>query len=106
MGGLEVIESSIVTVYEDKGAKILINAREMRESSEVNWKFADWVHERIGKYASTAGEGFFRFSGKSTKGRPMTEYLLTIEVRKELAMIENNPKGRRFGSISSRARND
>jgi phage anti-repressor protein len=94
MEGLKVIESGIVPVYEDMEARTVINAREMHEFLEVNWKFADWIQERIEKYNFLEGEDFFRFSGKSTGGRPTTEYLLTINVAKELAMVENNARGR------------
>jgi phage anti-repressor protein len=70
------------------------HAREMHEFLEVNWKFADWVQERIRKYGFVDGEDFFRENGKSTGGRPTTEYFFTIDVAKELAMVENNARGR------------
>jgi phage anti-repressor protein len=94
MEGLKVIESGIVPVYEDKEARTVINAREMHEFLEVNWKFADWIQRRLEKYRFVESEDFFRFPGKSTGGRPTTEYLLTIDVAKELAMVENNVQGR------------
>jgi phage anti-repressor protein len=93
MEGLKIVESGIVPVYEDREARVLVNARELHEFLGVSWKFTDWIQDRIEKYKFSE-EDFFRFSGKSTGGRPMTDYLLTIDMAKELAMVENNDKGR------------
>jgi phage anti-repressor protein len=87
MEGLKVVESGIVPVYEDREARMLVNARDLHEFLGVSWKFADWIQDRIEKYKFSE-EDFFRFSGKSTGGRPTTDYLLTIDMAKELAMVE------------------
>ena len=43
-----------------------------------------------------AGEDFSPVSGKTSGkgGRPSKEYLLTLDVAKEIAMIGNTPKGK------------
>jgi phage anti-repressor protein len=92
--GLKVMENGLVPIYENKDGDRLINAREMHTYLESGWKFTDWIQERIEKYGFLEGEDFFRISGKSTGGRPAIEYFINIDMAKELAMVENNEKGR------------
>ncbi len=60
-------------------------------------KFADWIKERIGKYEFIEGEDFkfFPKKGKTSKqgGRPTDDYSLTLDMAKELSMVENNKIG-------------
>lgn len=76
----------------------LCNARDLHVVLESSQQFSDWIKDRIEKYGFTDGEDFFvnlRKTSKGTKGgRPATEYHLTLDMAKELAMVENNDKGR------------
>lgn len=87
--------NEIMKVTESNG-KQLIDARELHQFLEVNSKFADWIKNRIVKYEFIEGEDFVCISKSLEKpqgGRPSDEYALTIEMAKELAMVENNAKG-------------
>jgi phage anti-repressor protein len=94
MDGLKVVESGIVPVYADEEARTVINAREMYEFLESGQDFSDWIKSRIEKYKFLEGEDFSIILWKSTGGRPAKEYLLSIDMAKEIAMVENNDKGR------------
>jgi anti-repressor protein len=99
MEGLKVIESGIVPVYEDKEARILINARELHGFLESGRQFANWIQDRVERYNFVEGEDFFTFNEivkrKDARGATVyAEYLLTIDTAKEIAMVENNQKGR------------
>lgn len=89
----------------------LSNARDLHASLEVGKDFSTWIKDRIEKYGFTEGEDFIVFTrspdlasgedefspdlgNKSLVGRPAIDYHLTLDMAKELAMIENNPKGR------------
>lgn len=65
----------------------------------VKKKFADWIKERINKYEFTENEDFkfFPKKGKTSKqgGRPTDDYSLTLDMAKELSMVENNKIGHR-----------
>lgn len=72
-----------------------VNARELHEFLEVGRVFAAWIHERVEKYGFIEGMDFFPKAEKTSDGgRPRIEYELTIDMAKELCMVENNEKGR------------
>ncbi len=74
-----------------------VNARELHEFLENGDHFAGWIRDRIAKYGFIENQDFESFSAISEKpngGRPRTEYYLTLNMAKELAMVENNERGR------------
>ena len=69
------------------------NARDLWEFVESKQQFSDWIKSRIEKYGFIEGEDFT--VDKFINGRAtIIDYHLTIEAAKELAMVENNEKGR------------
>ncbi len=71
----------------------LCNARDLYAVLEIVTKFEDWIARRIEQYGFIDGEDFFAKLRK-TRGRPATDYHLTLDMAKELAMVENNDRGR------------
>lgn len=94
MNQLQVIANDILPVYENQSGERLVNARELHEQLMSKQKFADWIQRKISNYGFVEGEDFFINLGKSTGGRPSTEYLLMLDTGKEIAMVENNEQGR------------
>lgn len=98
---MKVIENGLVPVYSNRNRQV-VNARELHEFLGVGKDFSTWLKDRIEKYAFLVGEDyevFFPNSGEnleltSGRGRPAKNYLLTLDMAKELAMVENNEKGR------------
>ncbi|OLL54168.1 antA/AntB antirepressor family protein [Bartonella henselae] len=81
----------------DQEAVQTVNARDLHTFLEVGKKFADWITERINKYDFVENRDYIVFPnfGKNLQGgRPSKEYHLTLNVAKELSMVENNKKGR------------
>lgn len=71
------------------------NARDLWQFVESKQDFSDWITNRIAKYSFVDGEDFSINLWKTPDGgRPRKDYHLTIETAKELAMVENNEKGR------------
>lgn len=62
-------------------------------SKSQSTRFNDWITRRISEYGFVEGDDFLTEESK-TKGRPGTEYYLTIDMAKELAMVERTEKGR------------
>lgn len=69
------------------------NARDLWAFVESKQEFANWIKSRIEKYGFIEDEDFT--VDKFINGRAtVIDYHLTIETAKELAMVENNEKGR------------
>lgn len=70
-----------------------VNAREIHTFLEVKTKFNDWIARAVEKYDFIENLDFYSFLSK-TSGRPSKEYIVTLDMAKELSMLENNPKGK------------
>ena len=79
--------------------KETINARELHQFVESSQEFANWIKNRIRKYNFIQNEDFIKHDkfimveGSNLK-RTQIDYHITLDMAKELAMIENNDKGR------------
>ncbi|EAJ4661720.1 phage antirepressor Ant [Campylobacter coli] len=60
---------------------------------EIDTKFADWINRRINHYDFIENQDYI-IELVYTKGRPRKEYYVTLDMAKELCMVENNEKGR------------
>ncbi|OEV57141.1 antirepressor [Campylobacter jejuni] len=60
---------------------------------EIDTKFADWIKNRISHYNFIENQDYI-IEIVYTKGRPHKEYYVTLDMAKELCMVENNEKGR------------
>jgi phage anti-repressor protein len=73
---------------------VLVDARLLHQKLKVKSKFADWIKNRINEYGFKVMQDFFQDFRKSTFGRKSLEYHLTLDMAKELAMLERNDIGR------------
>jgi anti-repressor protein len=74
-----------------------VNARELHQFLEVGKDFSTWIKGRIEQYGFLEGQdyGVFTDSGGNLRGgRPTTDYALTIDMAKELAMVERTYRGK------------
>ncbi|WP_317992658.1 antA/AntB antirepressor family protein [Bartonella gliris] len=73
-----------------------VNARELHTFLEVNSKFADWIVRRIKEYGFLENQdyGFTFLKNEKRKNVISKEYHLTLDMAKELSMVERNEKGR------------
>lgn len=80
----------------------LCNARDLHAFLQVRRDFSNWIKGRIDEYGFVAGadyvvvEGLSSPKSASSKARrqAVIDYHLTLDMAKELAMIENNEVGR------------
>lgn len=90
-GGVRVVE-----IIEHDG-KQAVNARELHEKLGNKKQFANWIQLRIEQYGFLENQDFEVFNQKvknSNGGRSRIEYALSLDMAKELCMVENNEKGR------------
>ena len=79
-----------------------VNARDLHAFLGVRRDFTSWIKNRIGQWGFVEGRDYICFEGLSSpisvsaKSRPQktTEYALTLDIAKELSMIERTEKGR------------
>lgn len=86
----------IIKITEHNG-KRAVNARELHQFLENKYQFANWIQERITKYGFVENQDYEVFKENlknSNGGRPQIEYALSVDMAKELSMVENNEKGR------------
>lgn len=75
------------------------DARDLHRSLEVGRDFSNWIKGRLARYGFVENIDYvkaevFARSGENPGGRPKTEYHLTLDTAKEIAMVENNARGR------------
>ncbi|WP_455481274.1 antA/AntB antirepressor family protein [Bartonella sp. B12(2025)] len=71
-----------------------VNARELHAFLEVKTNFKDWIIRRIQDYKFKEEYDFCSFLSESSGGRPSKDYHLTLDMAKELAMVERNERGK------------
>lgn len=72
-----------------------VNARELHGFLEVQTAFKDWIVRRIEEYGFEDGKDFCSILSKTPKGgRPAKDYHLSLDMAKELSMVERTDKGR------------
>jgi len=77
-----------------------VNARELWEFLGSKQQFIDWMKNRIAKYGFLESQDFVSFHKFMKRGKAgatrVTEYHISIDMAKELAMVENNDRGRQI----------
>ena len=89
----ELINITTITINNEEVNAV--NARELHEKLEIETKFNTWMPRRIEEYEFEEVRDFVTNLSKS-HGRPSKEYIISLDMAKELAMVENNEQGRRI----------
>ena len=73
--------------------RITLSARELHEFLGIKTHFKDWF-PRMCEYGFEQEKDFRSILSKSTGGRPSSDYEITLDMAKEIAMIQRNEKGK------------
>lgn len=78
------------------GAEVLtVNARELHAYLGNRDHFSTWIADRTDQFGFAQGADFETYSESSEKGgRPRIEYVTTLDMAKELSMVERTSKGK------------
>lgn len=95
--------NELIKIHPYKGTKIdaknVVNARDLHTFIGSKQHFADWIKNRIGKYGFIEGKDFTSFhkviKREIVGGTSQIQYAITIEMAKELAMVEGNEMGKK-----------
>ncbi len=81
-----------------RNEKDLVSGRELHEYLNVGTRFTQWIRGRILEYGFEENVDFVvnrSFSENREKGgRPIEDYSITLDMAKELCMLEKNELGR------------
>lgn len=114
MNNMKIFQDGLIKVYQNDRQEQLVNARELHTALNNRRKFSDWIKQRIEQYGFVEDVDFTTFHNfvkreGSNLGSKTTEYALTLDTAKEIAMVENNEQGRKirryFIEVEKKARN-
>lgn len=101
------VASSVVNNFKEGGVRVVeiiehdgkqaVNARELHQKLGSKQQFANWIRNRIEKYGFVENQDFCSFNKvikRENGATTVTEYALSLDMAKELCMVENNEKGR------------
>jgi anti-repressor protein len=94
------MNTSLVQVFTgefDGRLQQICDARDLHGFLLVGRDFSSWIKSRIDHFGFVEGEDYSPVLGNrsdSLPGKPRIEYHLTLDMAKELAMVENNDQGR------------
>lgn len=73
----------------------MVSARELYESLKIKTRFNDWF-PRMCEYGFSEGIDFYSKMSKTseTGGRPQTDYNISVDMAKQICMIQRTPEGK------------
>lgn len=70
-----------------------VSGRELHEFLEVETRYNDWF-QRMTEYGFIDGTDFYSKMSKTSGGRPSVDHIITIDMAKEICMIQRTEKGK------------
>ncbi len=83
-----------IKIINRKGLDV-VDSRLLHKKLEVKSYHADWIRRRIDGYGFMEGKDYFISKMSKSIGRPTLDYLVSLDMAKELAMLENNEIGKK-----------
>ena len=75
--------------------QMTVSARDLHEQLNIESNFTTWF-KRMCEYGFEEGKDFFPKMEESTGGRPSKEFDISVDMAKEICMIQRSPEGRRI----------
>jgi anti-repressor protein len=98
--------TALVEIREHEGNQV-VSGRALHEFLQIETPYTKWF-DRMTEYGFIQGHDFMTKMSESTGGRPSTDHLLSIDMGKEIGMIQRTELGRRirqyFIEVEKRAR--
>ncbi len=70
------------------------NARDLHAFLEVKARFNDWIRNRVEDFGFQENQDFITLTRLLVSGGKRKDYYLSLDMAKELAMVERNAKGK------------
>lgn len=88
--------NELIKTFKQKDGSVAVDGRDLHEFLEVKERYNDWFKD-MQKYGFTENVDFISFTGKRVKpqgGRPQVNHALTLDMAKELSMIQRTDRGK------------
>ena len=80
--------------YQDEN--LLVSARELHDGLEIKTPYTMWFERVRSDYGFIEQQDFFTKLLESNGGRPMVEHMITVDMAKQICMIQRSEKGRLY----------
>ncbi|WP_050069874.1 antA/AntB antirepressor family protein [Anaerosalibacter massiliensis] len=96
MKDLTIFENELIPVYQNEKQERLVDARELHEFLEVGRDFTTWIKDKINKYDFIENYDYAVTLTKTGERQNVIkhDYILKLDMAKEIAMVENNERGK------------
>lgn len=99
-GETRLIKVSTAVAVGTEASIQTVNARELHGFLQSGKQFHEWIRARLTKYGFVDGVDYTTSVKNperdiSSGGRPTNEYHVSLDMAKELAMVERNDQGRK-----------
>ena len=85
--------NEIIKPQQDESGELKVSGRELNMFLEVGTPCDKWF-PRMSAYGFTEGIDFSTKMSESTGGRPATDHLMTVDMAKEISMLQRTEKGK------------
>lgn len=88
-------KNELIKIETNINGEKIVSAWELWKFLDISYSFSTWIKRRIEKYDFIENEDFIVVTSTGVKlGNPQEDYILSLDMAKELAIIEKNPAGR------------
>ena len=92
---LLVLVNALITVQYDEEEKPYVLGRDLHEKLEIKTAYKDWF-PRMCEFGFIENEDFCSFLSESTGGRPSVNHQVSIDMAKQICMIQKTELGKRY----------
>lgn len=72
-----------------------VSARDLHEGLRIETPFKKWI-DRMCEYGFESGKDFWTKMSESTGGRPAVDYDISVDMAKQICMIQRSEKGKQY----------
>jgi len=84
----------LIKIEKDSKGVETVNARDLHKFLESKQQFTNWIQNRIEQYQFIEGTDFIKLNKFiNSDSKPTDQYFLTIDMAKQVSMVERNHKG-------------
>ena len=91
---MTIATAELIPVHTNPDGGKAVMGRDLHEFLEVGTTYSRWIERLIEKYGFSAGQDFTPNLVKSTGGRPRADHIITLDMAKEISMIQRTERGK------------